>query len=802
MNNTISYERVKDDISKYLKEYKGVDLIDATKKQLYIAISYVVNKYLIEKYNSFVDRSNKGNNKRICYLSMEFLPGRNLRNNLFNLGLLDKCKDIISECSYEPDQIFSLERDPALGNGGLGRLASAYMDALATCDYRGEGYSILYEYGLFMQCIKNGEQYELPDKWIDSSYVSLNRDNERSIAVKIGGEIVNEDGKETYCDYSEIVAVGYDMFISGYDSLGVSKLRLWKACANHNFDMSLLSDGEFDKLISKRGEAELVSMFLYPPDNTRQGKRLRLLQQYFFVSSTVQYVVSQHFRRYRTVDNISDLIAFHINDTHPSICIPELVRVLVEDYSTDFDKALEITRLCVSYTNHTVMPEALECWDEDIVKELIPRVYRVLEEINRRQMNDVYQLSSAEWDRVSGTSIISNGTVNMANLCVYASKAVNGVSELHSEILIDDLFSDFYSSSPGKFTNVTNGITYRRWLCQANVELCKVIESVIGDGYRVAPHKLLDLKEHTSDKKLLDDIKRARYKNKVRLSEVSKKLCGVSLDPHSMYDVQIKRLHEYKRQLLNVLKIISYYLEIKNNKNAEIYPKTFLFAAKAAPTYHHAKRIIKLINSLSILVNSDESVSDKLRIVFLPDYNVSLAESIIPAADVSEQISLAGKEASGTGNMKLMLNGALTIGTYDGANVEISRLVGDDNIYIFGMQADQAAKISNRKEMVQNAINENEMLSEVIEFLRGNALSDDFSDIADYLSCSGEPDPYLCTLDYNSYMEAYKRLCVDYRDNRKFFSKSLINIAYSGFFSSDRAIEEYARKIWNVTKVK
>ncbi|MBQ2862564.1 MAG: glycogen/starch/alpha-glucan family phosphorylase, partial [Clostridia bacterium] len=684
MEKSVSYERFKSDITAYLKENKGVELIDATKKQLYCGISYVVNKYLLEKYNSFSDKSRKGNNKRICYLSMEFLPGRNLRNNLFNLGLLDECNELILECSYEPDQIFSIERDPALGNGGLGRLASAYMDALATCDYKGEGYSILYDYGLFMQCIKDGRQYELPDLWIDSSYAFLNRDNERTISVKVGGEILCEGGEDTYCDYSEIIAVGYDMYISGYDSLGVSKMRLWKACANHKFDMSLLTDGKFDELVSKRGEAELVSMFLYPPDNTRQGKKLRLLQQYFFVSSTVQYVISDHFKKFRTVDNIPDLIAFHINDTHPSLCIPELIRVLVEDYSTDFEKAFEITRSCVTYTNHTVMPEALECWDEDIVNELIPRVYRVLQELNRRQMTEVYKLSSSQWDCIGNTSILSNGSVKMANLCVFASKAVNGVSELHSKILERDLFSDFYSASPAKFTNVTNGITYRRWLCQANPELCKVIESVIGKAYRAGPHELLSLKDHTSDKRLLDDIKRARYKNKVKLSELSKRLCGFSLDPDSMYDVQIKRLHEYKRQLLNVLKIISYYLEIKNNKNAEIYPKTFIFAAKAAPTYHHAKRIIKLINSLASLINADCSVNDKLKVVFLPDYNVTLAESIIPAADVSEQISLAGKEASGTGNMKLMLNGALTIGTYDGANVEISRLVGEDNIYIFG----------------------------------------------------------------------------------------------------------------------
>ena len=802
MNNIITKEDLKNQIMDFLWEKYGCEFYDSTKIQLYTAISSVVKSILSKKYHTFVNEANKQNAKRVCYLSMEFLVGKNLRNNIYNLGILDFIEELIADCDYEPDEIYSQEKDPALGNGGLGRLAASYMDALASGDYRGEGYSILYEYGIFRQYIKDGEQMELPDVWLNSGEAWLNKADDDRITVKIGGTLSYRENKEVYANYSEIIAQGYDIFISGYKSQGVSKLRLWKATANHKFDMHLLDEGKFDTIINKKGEAELVSMFLYPSDSTEAGKKLRLVQQYFFVSATLQKVLSEHFKKFRTIDNLSEYISFHINDTHPAVCIPELIRILTEDYSVEYDKALSITKRCVSYTNHTVMPEALECWEEDLISKILPKIYNILVRINKEQLSEIYKYSSTHWDKINEVSIISDNKIKMANLSVFSAHKVNGVSSLHSEIIKNELFADFSKITPEKFINVTNGISYRRWLCQANRSLTKVIDDTIGTGYKDRPHELIKLKEYANDKTFLDSFKNTRYENKIKLSEISKKLTGVALDPDSMFDVQIKRLHEYKRQLLNILKIISYYLEIKNNVSADISPKTFIFAAKAAPSYHHAKRIIMLINKLSETIQKDERAKDKIKVVFLPDYNVWLAENIIPAADLSEQISLAGKEASGTGNMKLMLNGALTIGTYDGANVEISDIVGNDNAYIFGLRVEDVNGITKHKSQVIEAIKENERLSEVIEFLRSDISGEDFSDIADYLTTGQYPDPYLCTLDYSSYLKTYRSACIDYNESKKFYSKALINIAFSGYFASDRAIEEYSQKIWNLQKVK
>lgn len=801
MKAVIDKENLLDILSSFLYENYGVKLKDATKMQLYNAFCYVIRSILKNKYHDFILEASKQESKRICYLSMEFLVGKTLKNNMFNLGLYDMASDIIKDCSFEPDEIFSLERDPSLGNGGLGRLAAAYMDALASSDYRGEGYSILYEYGFLRQYFRDGEQRELPDRWLDSSIYNITRADEKSVIVKIGGNIVNSDGNNKYDNYTEIIAQAYDMYISGYDSHGVSRLRLWKCASNSNFDMDAMLKGDFNELISQRGESELISMFLYPPDNTREGKILRLMQQYFFVSATVQQVVAEHYKLYRTIDNLPEKVAFHINDTHPAICIPELIRVLSEDYGADFDTALKLTKECVSYTNHTVMPEALECWEEKLFIEYIPRVYDVICEINKRQTKDIYKCSTREWNNVQSIGIICDGNIRMANMSVYCSRKVNGVSALHSDILKNELFSGFYNYTPEKFTNVTNGITYRRWLCQANSKLALAIDNCIGDGYKKYPQEMLNLSKHLNDKSLIDDIRDARHFNKVRLSDISKKLTGISLDPSSMYDVQVKRLHEYKRQLLNVMKIICYYLEIKNNPSLDIMPKTFIFAAKSAPSYYHAKRIIKLINKLSEMISRDVAVRELINVVFLPDYNVWLAENIIPAADISEQISLAGKEASGTGNMKLMLNGAITLGTYDGANVEISELVGEDNIYIFGMRVDDVSKIKDRRQTVLNSIESNTRLSQVIEFLRGDICGENFSDIADYLSEGEYPDPYFCTVDFDSYINAFRALSTDYRDTKKFFAKVLSNIARSGYFAADRAIAEYADNIWGADRV-
>ncbi len=780
----------------------GVRAEDADRFQLYYSISEAVKRMLQHKYQNFKDAAKRQSSKRICYLSMEFLIGKSLKNNLYNLGLLETAADFIKKCSFSAEEVFSVEKDAGLGNGGLGRLAACYLDALATSCYRGEGYSILYEYGIFKQYFSDGEQMELPDTWLDSGDVWLSKNNEKKIIIKLGGTLCEENGKQKYKDYREIIAEGYDMYIPGYKSSGVSLLKLWKAVPSDRFEMSLLNDANFDAILSKRSGADIISMFLYPPDNTEQGKQLRLVQQYFLVSATIQSVVSEHYRNYRSVENLDEHICFHINDTHPALCIPELIRVLTDDYGLDFDKAFQTVKNTVSYTNHTVMPEALEVWDENMVKELFPRVYAIIKEINKKVSSDMYSNGADAWEKISELSIISSTKIRMANMAVLCSNKVNGVSSLHSKIIKDNLFAGFSQKSPDKFLNVTNAISYRRWLCQANPMLASLLDSTIGDNYREIPHELTNFAKFANDKEVTERFENARYENKRTLSNISKKLVGEYLDPDSMFDVQIKRLHEYKRQLLNVLKIMTYYCELTSNPNADISPKTFIFGAKAAPSYAHAKRIIKLINKMSELIKKNSRVKDILQVVFLPDYNVSLAERIIPAADLSEQISLAGKEASGTGNMKFMLNGALTLGTYDGANVEISELVGEDNIYIFGMDVEGVSEMKKSITDPTEFIKKDPRLEEVLKLMRSDICGDNFSDIADYLTSTDNPDPYFCLADYGSYMQHYRRACIDYKNKRKWFSKAIINTANAGYFASDRAIEEYAEKIWQATRVK
>ncbi len=802
MNNNSAKNEFEACVKDILWSKFGVEADNSDRIQLYFSISEAVRRMLARKYSDFLSESKKQSAKRICYLSMEFLIGKSLRNNLFNLGILEEAKSFIEKCSFTAEEVFSVEKDAGLGNGGLGRLAASYLDAMASASYRGEGYSILYEYGIFKQYIRDGEQMELPDTWLDSGEVWLSKNATKKISIKIGGKLTETDGNKKYQDYNEIIAEGYDMLVPGYNSRGVALLKLWKATSSDRFDMQLLNDGKFDEILSKRSGAEIISMFLYPPDNTDQGKKLRLIQQYFFVSATVQYVVSDHYKTFRTVDNLDEHVCFHINDTHPALCIPELVRLLSEDYGLSFEKALDIVSKCISYTNHTVMPEALEVWDESMVKELLPRVYWVIKEINKTRSSDIYMLGADEWGQASETCIVSGKKVRMANMSVICSHKVNGVSSLHSEIIKTDLFSKFARSEPDKFLNITNGITYRRWLCQANPALAEILDNTIGTEYRESPFELSRFSQYAKDKYVLSSIEAARYENKKALAKLALKLTDVNIDPDSMFDVQIKRLHEYKRQLLNVLKILTYYCELSNDPNVNVAPKTFIFAAKAAPSYYHAKRIIKLINKVGDMIRSDPRVRDKLQVVFLPDYNVSLAEKIIPAADISEQISLAGKEASGTGNMKFMLNGALTIGTYDGANVEMTNLVGEENIYIFGMRSHEAAGRKNKKEEIAEILREDARLSDVISLLRMSVSGEDFSDIADYLTSSDMPDPYFCIKDYASYMQVYRQACIEYKSKRKHFEKSVINIANAGYFASDRAIEEYSSKIWNAQKIK
>lgn len=797
MSDKIVFE---EKISEILFRKYGISYDQADSRSLYFAISEYVQDEIQLKYREFEKKAEIERSKKVCYLSMEFLLGRSLKNNLFNIGLLDVASDFIKKCGFKCEDVFEVERDAGLGNGGLGRLAASYLDALATLRYYADGYSILYEYGFFKQYFSGCEQKEMPDSWLDTGYPWLYKTGDK-IKVKIGGHIKNDGSEDIYCDYNELTAEQYQMYIPGYKSGGVTSLKLWRALSSDKFDFSYLAGAKFDKIINLRGGCELVSMFLYPPDETDEGKRLRLTQQYFFVSATVQSVISQHFKKHRKVDNLSSYISFHINDTHPAICIPELIRVLCEDYCLDFDKAFDITLDCVTYTNHTVMPEALETWSEKLFSETVPPIYKIIKKINKKISSDMFFMKKDEWERMSDLSIVSSQTIRMANLAVLCSNKINGVSELHSSILKNRLFYDFSRNMPERFTNVTNGITYRRWLCQANKRLANLLDDTIGETYRELPYELAAFSKFANDKGVLDELERVRMENKIQLSEFCYRSVGRHIDPSSIFDVQIKRLHEYKRQLLSVLKILTYYLEIINNPNAEISPKTFIFGAKAAPSYHHAKRIIKLINKTAELISQNSKAAEVLGVMFIPDYNISIAEKIIPASDFSEQISLAGKEASGTGNMKFMLNGALTIGTYDGANIEIADLVGEDNIYIFGMRADEVEKRANSLRDPLDILSKDIRLKEVVSLLRTGICGEDFSDIADYLTKEGA-DPYMCLLDYDSYIDTFRNACIDYKNKKKYYSKVVYNISNSGYFASDRAVEEYSANIWNLKRVK
>ncbi len=796
----ISYKEFSDEIEGVLFEKYGIHGTEAESNQLYFSIAEFVRRTLAKKYYSFKEKANKQNTKTICYLSMEFLLGKSLKNNLLNLGMLDFCSRYAEANSVNIDDIFRVEHDAGLGNGGLGRLAASYLEAMASGDYSGMGFSLLYEHGMFTQVIRDGDQYEIPDNWLDSGDVWLTKNTSKYYKVKICGKY--DEKNNVYKDYKEIRAIAYDMFISGYFSNGVSLLKLWKAIPSNIIDLSEMEKGNYEKLNRDNKACETINMFLYPPDNTKEGKCLRIIQQYFFVSASVQSIIAEHYKNYRSIENLADHVVFHINDTHPALCIPEIIRVLCDDYGMSLDSAYDIVLKSVSYTNHTVMPEALEVWDEAIVSEYFPRIYAIIKIIAGRQQTSIYKLSPSDWQSVSDMSIICGGGIHMARLAAHCSSKINGVSALHTEIIKNELFSNHSKLTPEKFVNVTNGISYRRWLCSANEELSACIDSVIGTEYRKRPYELANLKNYRNDKSLIESLDSVRYKNKVRLSDVIMNLTGRKIDPHSMFDVQIKRLHEYKRQLLNVIKILSYYSELISNPGAEISPKTFIFSAKAAPTYYHAKRIIKLINKCGEMIENNARSKDILKVVFVPNYSVSLAELIIPAADISEQISLAGKEASGTGNMKFMLNGALTLGTYDGANVEISELAGDDNIYIFGLRVDEVERVNKNEISPNSIIKSDRRLAMVIDMLKCGIAGEDFSDIADYLTKGNNPDPYLCLYDYQSYVNTYHQVCIDYNNKKKYYQKSIMNIASSGYFASDRAIEEYADKIWFAKKIK
>ena len=790
------------------QKYFGIKVENASENQLYKIICLVTNDILTKNRVSFKEERLNSKAKQVYYMSMEFLLGRSLKNHLFNLGIENNVKAIVKSLGMDMDNIYSVEKDAGLGNGGLGRLAAAYMESLTNLDYAATGFSIKYDFGIFRQKMVNGWQMELPDEWLDNGYVWLNPRVEETYEIKFGGDIVQYwENDRMYVEQKNcytVLAEPYDMNISGYDTKSVNKLRLWSAKAPVDFDMQLFSRGEYLKATENKALAESISKVLYPADDHIEGKSLRLKQQYFFVSASIQSIVQHHIRDYGTLDNFPEKVAIHINDTHPTLCIPELMRILLDVHGMSWEKAWDIVTRTMSYTNHTVMAEALEKWPEHLFKSLLPRIHQIVEEINRRFCQNLWDFYPEDWNKISDNAIIAHGQIRMANMCLAASHTINGVSALHSDILKDDVFKDYYKVAPDKFTNVTNGITYRRWLAQSNPDLAALIEKLIGKGFLRDAGELKKLEAFMGDNEVLKEWLKIKRKNKVRLAKYIEESNGVTVNPDSIFDVQVKRLHEYKRQLLNALHILDLYFRLKDNPDLDINPRTFVFGAKAAPSYYMAKQIIRLICAISNLVNNDPDIKDKIKVVFLENYRVSLAEIVMPAADVSEQISIAGKEASGTGNMKFMINGAITMGTMDGANVEIHQNVGDENIFIFGLRTEEVEAKYREGYQPTYYYNNNPRLKRVIDALRSGIGGECFSEIADSLTVGGRfgmADPYMVMADFDSYCAAQDALDKAYSDKQRWARMSLVNTANAGFFSSDRSIEEYATRIWDLDKI-
>lgn len=800
MNQGVSVSQAKKLINDKLSHFFGVTPDTATDEQYYKSVAMILRDELSEMISAFRHTANGQDSKQVYYLCMEFLMGRSLKNNLYNLGLTDVFSEALKGFGVKLEKLYALEPDAGLGNGGLGRLAACYLDGLATTGIQSMGYCIRYEAGIFRQKLVDGWQTELPDFWLPGGDVWLVPREERAQEIKFEGHIEeNWDGdyhSVEQKDCNTVIAVPYDMYVSGKGK-GVARLRLW-AARKPALDMGLFNEGNYMKAMEQSAMAEAISKVLYPADNSPEGKSLRLRQQYFLVSASVQDIIRRHLTKYNTLDNLPEKVAIHINDTHPTMAIPELMRIMLDECGYGWDDAWNLVTKTVAYTNHTVMKEALECWSEELYKRLLPRIYQITKEIDNRFRAYVWGVTH-DADKVERMAIISGGVVRMANLCVAGSHSVNGVSSLHSQILKDTVFHDFYTITPDKFTNVTNGIAFRRWICQANEPLTAYLTDLIGDGFITKSSELLKLRDYQNDPKVLADLMAIKRQNKVRFAEVVQKRNGVEIDPDSIFDVQVKRLHEYKRQSLNILNIVAQYLMLKKDPNADFVPRTYIFASKAAPGYYMAKKTIELIDSVSKVINNDPDVNQKLKVVFMEEYNVSLAELLMPAADISEQISLAGTEASGTGNMKLMLNGAVTLGTLDGANVEIANAVGEENIILFGMKTSEVQQLQRDGYYPMNYVNNNPVLKGVIDFLSARVNGKNFGDFVSGLTNS---DPYMALADFADYQKAQQFSAELYKDKNRFAKMSLINIASAGIFSADRAIAEYAENIWHTKPVR
>lgn len=794
--NKMTAEDLKKKLYSTLSRRYSVEICDATAEQIYKSLAVIIKEMLADAYRHREARTFGKGAKQIYYLSMEFLVGRSLKNNLYNLGLNEIAAKALEGSGVSLEDLYEQEPDAGLGNGGLGRLAACYMDGLATCGYAGTGYSILYEYGIFKQKIIDGWQQELADNWLPGGRIWLEEKRDEAVTVRFDGE-VKESWYDTYhhvehINSNNVLAVPYDMYISGYNTESVSKLRLFKALAP-GIDMDSFNRGDYTAALRTNSTAELISKVLYPNDNHTEGKILRLRQQYFMCCAAVNDIVQSHLAQYGSMDSLPDKVAIQLNDTHPTLAIPELLRILLDECGYDWDKAVDIAKRTFSYTNHTVLSEALESWNVDMFRTVLPRIYQIIVELNKTLVSELEEAFPGDWGKISYMSLIREGYIRMANICVYISSSVNGVSALHSEIIKDEVFNDYYLFKPAKFKNVTNGIAYRRWLLQSNPSLTGLLSDTIGEGFKKDASELAGFKKYAGKKDVQKKLAEIKLENKKRLAEYIHGEMGISVVPESIFDVQAKRMHEYKRQHLNALNIIQQYLYLKDNPNADFVPRTYIFGAKAAPGYYIAKQMIRLICGLSSVLEKDEAVRDKLRVIYLEDYRVSLSEILMPASEVSEQISLAGTEASGTGNMKLMLNGALTIGTLDGANIEIRQAAGEDNFFLFGLTKEEviARKGGYKPELLWK---KDPSLKRILDAISRFG----YTDLANNLSYQ---DPYLVLADYDSYVQVQNKISETYKNPSEWNKMSAMNIAGAGVFSADRAVREYADNIWKAKPV-
>lgn len=796
MNYSLDAESAKKLIEEKLLYTFGVTPSEATDEQVYKAVAMITNEIMEKGDLEFRKKAISQKKKQVYYLCMEFLMGRSLKNDMYNLGITASVKSALKDLGKELDKIYEMEPDAGLGNGGLGRLAACYLDGLATGQYLSMGYSLRYEYGIFSQKIIDGWQTEFPDFWLPGGEVWLKGQPQKAMKITFNGQVKeswDSSGHHiTIENGNTVTAVPYDMIVPGKDGKGYSRLRLW-AADSQSFDMQLFNDGEYIRAVEQKAMAETITKVLYPEDNHAEGKSLRLNQQYFLVSATIQDIIKRHLRDNPSLDNLADCVAIHMNDTHPVLAVPELMRILLDQYNYGWDQAWDIVTNTIAYTNHTVMREALECWGEHMFSEKLPRIYQIVCEINRRFCEGLVQ-RGVSTDKINRLSIVYDGIVRMANLAVVASYKVNGVSGLHSDILKNTVFNDFYTEMPYKFTNVTNGIAHRRWLNQSNPGLSALITELVGEGFATDASKLKDLMKYKNDSSVLDKLEQIKKQNKADMAKYIKEHNGIIVDPNSIFDVQVKRLHEYKRQLMNALNILAAYQRLKENPNEDFVPKTYIFGAKAAPGYYFAKQIIQFIIKLADKINNDPAVNSKLKVVYLEDYRVTVAEKLIPSAEISEQISLAGTEASGTSNMKFMINGAITLGTLDGANVEINDLVGSDNMFLFGMLESQVEQLKRTGYYPRHFYDNNHIIKKAVDEINAGQ----FTDIANSLL---NKDPYMVMADFGEYSAIQQKSSQIYKNRKLWNQMSLVNIANAGFFAADRAIKEYADHIWDLKSV-